>query len=205
MKSARLNLKQRDMVISLLGLLAGGLIILGIRFFTYAPIHIHYHANFVVFINGQREEFKDPSYYEATGPSCTDHEVMTPLERAHMHESVNDVVHVHDQAVTWGQFFTNLGWVVDAKVIETPSQLLVADDAHPITFWLNDQKMDNVSNRVIGDQDKLLVDYGSEVDSAKQEYGVITNKAAKYDASKDPASCGSQASPTFHDRVTHLF
>lgn len=187
------------------GFLVAALLILGIRFFTYKPESTHYHANFALYINGQREEFKDPSNYESIGATCDLHEEMTPPERVHMHDNVNDVVHVHDHAVTWGQFFLNLGWLVDAKVIETRDQMLLLDNDHKITFILNSEVVDNISNRVIGDQDKLLIDYGSALDSAKQEYSAITNKAAKYDNSKDPKSCGSAAAPTFSDRLRHLF
>lgn len=187
------------------GFVVAAVLILGIRFFTYRPEHVHYHANFVVYINGQREQFADPALYEESGASCSEEEQMTPMERAHMHDNVNDVVHVHDHAVAWGQFFTNLGWVVDAKVIETPSQTLMPDTSHKISFVLNGQTMDNVSNRVIGDQDKLLVDYGGSDQAIKDEYAGISNKALRYDTSTDPKSCGSNIAPSTHDRLIHMF
>ncbi len=188
-----------------IGLMVGMVLILGIRFFTYHPEHVHYHANFQVFINGQRETFSDPTYYEATGAACTENAQMTPEDRAHMHDGVNNVVHVHDHAVTWGQFFLNLGWLVDTKVIESRNQMLIADPSHKISFILNGQSTDNVSNRVISDQDKLLVDYGDSDQVAKTEYAGVTNKAAKYDTSTDPKSCGGSAPTSLHDRLTHLF
>jgi hypothetical protein len=188
------------------GFVVAAVLILGIRFFTYHPEHVHYHANFQVFINGQREQFADPGLYEESAASCSNskEEVMTPGERSHMHDNINDVVHVEDHAVTWGQFFTNLGWVVDAKVIATPSQTLLPDNDHKISFTLNGQTMDNVSNRVIGDQDKLLVDYGDSDLAVKDEYAGISNKALKYDSSADPKSCGSGVAPTMHDRLNHM-
>lgn len=201
----RRHLTNQAIWTGIIGLVVGVVVILGIRFFTYKPEHVHYHANFQVFINGQREPFSDPSYYEESGASCSLAEKMTPQERAHMHDNFNDVIHVHDHAVTWGQFFTNLGWLVDAKVIETPSQMLLPIAGHKISFILNGQSTDNVSNRVIGDQDKLLVDYGDSNQAAMTEYAGITNKAAKYDTSTDPKSCGGSAPTTLHDRLTHLF
>jgi hypothetical protein len=195
----------RSMLMIAGGVLLGALLVLGVRFFTYHPEHTHYHANFTVYINGQREQFADPALYEESGASCTQEEQMTPQERAHMHDNVNDVVHVHDHAVAWGQFFLNLGWLVDAKVIETQDQMLLADAGHKITFILNGETIDNVSNRVIGDQDKLLVDYGGSNQVAMTEYAGITNKAQKYDTSTDPKSCGGSAPTTIHDRLTHLF
>lgn len=199
------KIKHREFLLGIAGLAIGIFLILAVRFFSYSPERIHYHANFVVYINGQREQFTDPALYEESGSACTEEEEMVPMERAHMHDNINDVVHVEDHAVTWGQFFTNLDWVVDAKVITTPSETLLADSQHKISFVLNGEVMDNVSNRVIGDQDKLLVDYGGTDQAVKSEYAVIANKAAKYDTSKDPASCGSSAAPTLHERLKHLF
>src|SRR4051812_3302898 len=91
--------------------LLGALIILAIRFATYTPEHVHYHANFAVYINGQREQYKAAKYYTETAV-CSANKIATPGERAHMHESINSVIHVHDHAATWGQFFANLGWAL---------------------------------------------------------------------------------------------
>ena len=63
------------------GLILGALVILGIRFAMYSPKHTHYHANFAVYINGQREEFKKPTYYEDVA-TCTAYDNITPAERA---------------------------------------------------------------------------------------------------------------------------
>jgi len=49
-----------------IGLVLGSAVLLGIRFFTYKPDTIHYHANFALYINGQQEQFKGPQYYEET-------------------------------------------------------------------------------------------------------------------------------------------
>src|SRR5215469_16416653 len=91
-------------------LLLGAALVLGIRFFTYKPQSVHYHANFALYVNGQREEFKGAMYYSEVQMCTSAETAMTPVERAHMHDNVNNVVHVEDHAVTWGQFFANLGW-----------------------------------------------------------------------------------------------
>src|SRR5476651_440128 len=99
-------------LVLVLGMVIGVLVLGAIRFVAYsAPDEVHYHANFAVFINGQKEQFKDPGLYEETS-MCTISTTKTPMERAHMHDQVNNVVHVEDSAVTWGQFFENIGWTV---------------------------------------------------------------------------------------------
>src|SRR5690242_12924059 len=45
------------------GFLLGILWLVGMRFLTVTPTETHYHANFAVYINGTREEFKSFAYY----------------------------------------------------------------------------------------------------------------------------------------------
>ncbi|HSX17928.1 MAG TPA: hypothetical protein VLE51_01050 [Candidatus Saccharimonadales bacterium] len=189
------------------GLVLGVLIILAIRFFTYNANHVHYHANFAVYIDGQREQFKGASYYEEE-TACKAGDNIAPADRAHMHDNINDVVHVHDRAVTWEQFFNNLGWSVGGDFIETRDTLYQNNDRSILHITLNGQDLTGISsiaNKVIGDRDKLLLDYGPTDSQIKQEYNAIPSTAIQHDQENDPASCSGPTSTTFSDRLHHLF
>lgn len=191
-------------------LLLGALIVLGIRFFTYNPAKIHYHANFAVYINGQREKFQGPQYY-ADIEMCKLDSASTPVERAHMHNNVNNVVHVEAQAVTWGHFFTNLGWTLGPDFIADPNGTIYAsngnNELHLILNGKNYTGLGGLNNTVINDRDKLLVSYGDlNNDEVQQEYKAIPGTAKHYDETPDPKSCSSgQSTPSAHERLNHLF
>ena len=185
--------------------LLGALLILAIRFAIYKPDRVHYHANFAVFINGQQEQFKDDFYYEEVGAACVSTKDITPHDRAHMHEHEAGLIHVHDRAVTWGNFFQNIGWDVNPFFVKTPKQVYLADDSHKVTFMLNGQVVPNAENLVIGDKDQLVVDFGDGSQNLQNETKAVPNNAAQEDAGTDPASCGGSAPVTFHERITHLF
>lgn len=190
------------------GVLLGSAIILGIRFFTYQPETVHYHANFAVYVNGRQEQFKGAQYYEETAVQlCALEKVDDPAERAHMHDNVNSVVHVEDHLVTWGQFFQNLDWGLGDDYLKTADKVLVADAQHTLTFILNNKKVDSIAGRIINDQDKLLVSFGSETDNQlQQQFDTIQNKAKQYDNQQDPASCsGSHVNVSAAERLQHLF
>jgi len=191
-----------------IGLLLGILLIMAVRFATYSPHHTHYHANFAVYINGQREQFKDPTYYEDVA-ACAAYEDITPAERAHMHGDVNSVVHVHDDAVTWGQFFENIGWYLGDDFIKTRSQMYTASGNEKLHIILNGQDytgLTPVSNMVIGDQDKLLISFGDvSKDTLKTEFNDIHNDAKKSDETQDPASCSGHQNASVSERFKHLF
>lgn len=201
-----MKISRQSAIFGVVGLLVGALAVLGIRFFTYRPADkVHYHANFGIIINGQRQKLDNPLLYEEI-EMCSENKTHTPAERAHMHDKVSDVVHVEDSAVTWGQFFQNIGYGVGDNFISTPSQMYLADSQSQVTFILNGEKVNNVTKRVINDKDKLLVDYGnSPKQDLDKEYGSIPATAAKYDASPDPKSCGTVHGSTMMDRLKHIF
>lgn len=187
----------------------GAAIILGIRFFTYKPDSVHYHANFAVYINGQQETFKDASYYTEV-ETCNASGVITPTERVHMHDNVNNVVHVEDHGVTWGQFFQNLGWNIGPDYLATKAGTVYQENGNSkLNLVLNGQNytdLGGLQNTVIRDQDKLLVSFGDVSRSTlQQEYSAIPGTAKHYDVTPDPASCsGGHGTVTMHDRLVHM-
>src|SRR3712207_4717808 len=112
----------------LAGAVLGALLVLGIRFTTYqdSSHDTHYHANFAVYINGQRSDFKDAKNYEEV-QICSQHGA-SPKSRVHMHNHENSVIHVHSQAVTWADFFTNLGWSIGQDFISDGTEIYRADE-----------------------------------------------------------------------------
>ena len=168
----------------------GFLVLAGIRFLVAKPApETHYHANFQVYIDGVREEFAGPGYYEEVVACMADHENNDPKTRTHMHDNVNDVAHVHDLRVTWSDFFVNLGWNIGPDFVRSTRTLYVNTDEKKVTYMLNGKVVDRVDDKVIGDQDKLLVSYGSSDDEVKAQYANIKNNAEHYDHGTDPATC----------------
>lgn len=190
------------------GFLIGILIVLAIRFITYDASHTHYHANFAVYINGQREEFKGPSYYEEV-TACKQGDEMRPADRAHMHDNVNDVAHVHDRAVTWSQFFENLGWSIGKDFIVTPDKTYLNNAENRLQILINDQNLTGISsitNREIKNMDKLLLSYGSEsYEELEKLYQNIPETAHEYNEQDDPAACAGASGTSLSERLKNLF
>jgi len=192
------------------GLLLATIILLGIRFATYSIPHTHYHANFALYINGQREEFKQAQYYEEIA-ACTLHGAIQPAQRAHMHDEINDVIHVHDDGVTWNQFFNNIGWTLGPNFIQNDKRTLyVEDGANKLNIVLNEQNLTDLTsmaNEVIKDEDRLLISFGDIDDKTlDKEFKSVAATAHHYDITPDPASCaGQMANPSVSERFKHLF
>ncbi len=194
----------------LAGAVLGALVIVAIRFATYNPVRVHYHANFAVYINGQREEFKGTQYYQEVAVCSNTNDITLPQQRAHMHDNINSVVHVHDHAATWGQFFENLGWFVGPNFIQTADGTLYTENGNnKLHILINGQDYTDltpITNMVIQDKSRLLVSFGNISDAeVQQEYSNVPSTAARYDVEKDPASCSGGENVSTSDRLHHLF
>lgn len=199
---------KRMLTVGLVGILSGALIILGIRFATYKPEDkVHYHANFAVYVNGEREQFKGMQYYEETAATaCTLKHVDSPKERAHLHGNVNDAVHVEDHLVTWSHFMQNLDWGLGDDYLKTADNIYTPNDQSKLTFILNGKTVESIDDTIIGDKDKLLISYGDSTENDLQEqYKSVADTATEYNNSKDPAGCGANNEVKMSDRLRNLF
>lgn len=166
------------------------------------PAPTHYHANFALYINGQKDEFKDFTFYEEV-QACSVAGSNDPLTRVHMHNQKNYEVHVHDTAATWGHFFANLNYGLTNKLVQTSNGIYVdGTDGNALTFILNGKQVSDIYNRTIGDDDVLLINYGNEDQATiTKRYEQIPRSAKELDAGTDPASCTGSKSESFGQRI----
>lgn len=200
-------MKPNKIVIGIGGILLGAFSVLALRFVSYnPPKNTHYHANFAVYIDGQQEQFSNPLLYEEIS-KCSLSTVKMPGGRAHLHGQVKDVVHVEDEAVSWGNLFQNIGWNVSKEYVDTSETLLSKTDTKKVTYILNGETLDSITNKVIGDKDRLLVSYGdSSQDELNKQFETVATTAEKANTTKDPESCsGSENNTSFSERMKHLF
>ena len=181
--------RKRLILLLLVAFFMGAFWLFAMRFILAENKEVHYHANFGVFVNGTRVPFDNFIYYEEV-QSCFGGENQRPQDRAHMHDMVQHVVHVHDEAVTWGHFFSNIGITVSDRVLAYDKVIYLDDEETRVRFYLNGEEIDSINNRVIGNEDALLVSAGkpSEVDLESQ-YAEITKDAAEYNERTDPSAC----------------
>lgn len=188
-----IKLTKKKLLCAVALVLFGFVIFVGVRFLTYKEHEVHYHANFALYIDGTRDEFKGPGYYEEVVACHEDHE-SNPSERSHMHGNVNDVIHVHAEGVTWGHFFANIGYTLSDSLIQTHDKTYVNGENGQLKFILNGKQESDISNRKIESEDRLLIDFGNDDDSSEmKKYDDVAKSAHEYNTSSDPSTCGSSA------------
>jgi hypothetical protein len=143
---------------------------------------IHQHADFALYIRGQRFDFHQDRFVSKEGSDIG--------FSAHIHDPRYSVVHVHLSGTTWDEFFRSLGFeLVDPTVPGTKPETtclkvpggekLCNNDRETFKFYLNGVKVDGVSFLDIHDLDRMLISYGSETDEQvrQQQLPQVTDEA----------------------------
>lgn len=170
----------------------------------------HYHANFAVFVDGERVNLAEERYMEDVERCKLDPTAVDPVDRAHLHQLVHDVVHVHHKGVTWGHFFTNIGWTLgDDFLFQDTGERHVAEGDRTLKFFLNGEPVGSIRNRVIETRDRLLISFGTEsaAEALASQFGEVAETAEAFNQSHfDPGGCsGSVPPPTTWERIRHAF
>jgi hypothetical protein len=198
----KLSLTQKYLIAFVVGVLVAAIATTAIRFALIKDTAVHYHANFALYLNGQKDEFKSFAFYEEVA-ACNVHDAEDAKARTHMHDSKAGLIHVHDGAVTWGQFFENLGYTLGNEVVATDKSVYAnGADGKKLSFMLNGEDANSIANTVIHSEDVLLISYGNEEETAlKSRYDQIPRTAHEANETKDPAACSGAQEVSFWDRL----
>ena len=189
----------------LLGL-ASGALLLGLARLAAAPLNptTHHHANWAIMVNGTRVDLSADRFMEEISACTAGDDGIQPTQRIHMHESIQDIVHVHHEGATWGHLMTNLGlglgddWLfLDRGLVEgidgvsPDGRLMSGSDGGRLVFVANGFVVPSLANRVVASEDRVLIAWtDGDVDTVLEDWfeRVATN-AGEYNELMDPASC----------------
>lgn len=189
-----------------IGLGVGALLLVSARF-GFAPLfhEVHHHANFAVFIDGQRLDISSDRYMEEVGSCGASEQGILPRERVHLHDNNHDVVHVHHDGVTWGHLFDNLGFKLGEDfLILDDGRRLFADGERTLKFVVNGMFVPALHDRLIQPGgERVLISYGME--SAEEvlaaQFPAVATNSTIFDAEYDPAGCSGNHEHSIGERL----
>jgi hypothetical protein len=186
------------------GVVIGALLLIGIRFALQEPPHaVHFHANWALMVDGQRVDLTAQRYMVDVLQCTIDPSHQAPEDRVHMHEGNHDIVHVHASGVTWGHFLANLGFGVGDDYLQLRDEMLRSDSTRTLKFVLNGNRVRSIRNLAVGDQDRLLISFGTETleEVVANQFPTVAQDAGEYNTRPDPASCSGAHEETFGERL----
>lgn len=133
---------------------------------------VHEHADFAVYLNGERFDFK-PAKYQSSDTNPLDPD-------AHLHDGNGDVTHKHRKGITLGYFFDTLGMKFDNQCFATDDGKQYCNTADKkLTMYVNGKENTQFGNYEFTDLDRILITYGDMTGVADQITSV-TDMACMY-------------------------
>jgi hypothetical protein len=191
--------------------MALGVLALGVARFVWVrpPEATHFHANWAIYIHGERLDLTDRRYMEEISSCYTVDGEVTPQSRVHMHEGNHDVLHIHHLGATWGHLAGNLGiGLGEGYLIQADGTRIFDGEDGRFTYILNGRALTAVHNELISSEDRLLISYGSESlnELGQDRFGQVATTAGEYNMLEDPATCSGSSEPLgVWDRIKLAF
>lgn len=140
---------------------------------------IHYHAGFQVYKDDVLQDFSGLQYMHLE--SCTEEEHKEEpsaeeeqLEKAHLHDGIGDVIHVHRENVTWKDFFENIKVDINSEA----------------SAYINGKEVENFQDSPINTYDSLVIFEGQNTDTNEKLQKAVSKEHIIETESKSE-SCGS--------------
>lgn len=139
----------------------------------------HLHAGFQVYINNELQDYSGFEYMKISPCFGGEHQTdLTPeeeqLEKAHLHDNIGDVVHVHRKGATWGDLFQNANINIEEN----------------ITAYVNDQQVESIFNMEIEPYDSVVIFQGENDDLEEKLTGRVSRDRI-VEAENMSENCGS--------------
>lgn len=138
----------------------------------------HVHADFAVYINGERFNFAQEKYMTSTNV-C---HAAFQEKHLHMHDMNGDVVHSHEAGQHWSQFFDTIGFKLTDSSLTTDTGTVFKNEGNKKWhFFVNDQEVSTIADREFADLDRVLLSYGEASPAQLQtQRDAVTHKACIY-------------------------
>ena len=133
---------------------------------------VHWHADFAVFVRGERFDFNSPEFVSKEG------EEKNPW--VHIHEPRYNVVHSHREQTTWDEFLTSIGFkLTDTSLMLPSGETLENTDSEQLKFYVNGVRIDSLMFQDILDLNQVLITYGPETDDEvlEEQWPEVTDEA----------------------------
>lgn len=153
----------------------------------------HTHADFAIYLEGERLDFSDEKYMS----SDEDHK----HPYFHLHDGIGHVIHRHKPGLSIGEFSRSLGFTMTPHCMTLDSKVMVCPgDGKKWQMFVNAEERPFDPDFVFNDTDKILLTYGASAEMVKEQLQEMTDDACLYSRTcpwrGDPPAENCIADPT---------
>ena len=143
----------------------------------------HTHADFALFIEGERMDFSDAKYmshgdnYDKEEHEAHGHQ----HDYLHLHDGVDHLIHRHKSGLSVGEFFGSLGMQFTSLCMtDDTGRSVCRDGSKRWRLFINGEERAYNPNYVFKDMDQVLFTFGSDDAQIAEQIKAMTNDACIY-------------------------
>ena len=130
---------------------------------SYLETEVHVHADFLVYLNGERLDLTGDQYQSKEGD--TQHFYL------HLHDNNGHVLHRHEEGYTFAQFFDSIGFAMtDECFITDTGEEYCTDEGNVLRLYVNGEVHPHPTSYIIQEEDNILLYYGEANEETIAEY-----------------------------------
>src|SRR3989338_5565935 len=143
----------------------------------------HTHADFAIYIEGEKMDFTDPKYMSGLSTDDTTHDEEEEYHHPylHLHDEIGHVIHSHKPELMIGDFLKSIGFAMTEQCLTLDTKVMICpEEAKHWEMYVNGGELPFDPTYVFTDMDKILLTYGSDAEEVKRELQEMTDDACKY-------------------------
>ncbi|MBI4170907.1 MAG: hypothetical protein HY514_04380 [Candidatus Aenigmarchaeota archaeon] len=156
-------------------------VVLFISIYLIATKEIHEHADFAVYINGEKLNFSQDKYmhHETAEEEKSEKHGQQEDEKAHMHDNVGWIAHKHAADATWGIFFRNINITFNSACFVFEGSSYCSNETHNLRMFVNGREDFEFGGKKINDLDRVLITFDNSRNIDAQ-LNSVTDEACLY-------------------------
>ncbi len=135
------------------------------------PKEIHEHADFAVYIHGERINFSQDKYM---------HHESAEEEKAHMHDNAGWIAHKHAAGATWKEFFAALEITFNSTCFVITNDNYCNNETHRLLMFVNEKEVFDLEKHEIKDLDRVLITFDKADTDFTAQLNNLTDEACLY-------------------------
>lgn len=133
----------------------------------------HVHADFALYINGERFNFSQEKYMSTNNTLLSNF--------VHIHDLNGNVVHFHRQGIDLAFFFRSLGMRFNETCLKLDDgRQFCSGQQATLRFFVNGQENKKFGSYIPSDLDKILITFGPPGENVSQQLASISSDACIY-------------------------
>jgi hypothetical protein len=141
----------------------------------------HTHADFAIYVHGEKMDFESAKYMEEEGSERAHEEHGHSHTTMHMHGGVGDVIHRHKPGQSLGDFLDSIGFALDGGCLTTDAQSAVCNDGSDRwRMFVSGHERSLNPSYVFEDGDRILLTFAPTEEQLEDQLRSLSDESCLY-------------------------